>query len=193
MITSLTKLTMRQYVDLVCGDTSVLVSNAESVSEDKLQETRKRLLYEYAVMSDSAGTKIMLSEHERKQRAKAELALFKVLTNMLALAAFDDVRNILRAYGISRNLDDRQLADEVGRLLRRAKTNIARTNQKNDEDEKEPSPDEIRSRFDKQAASLMTYFKFQIDFNTIPASQFACMIDQANREIKAKMAALRKK
>jgi len=86
------------------------------------------------------------------------------------------------------------VATEVTRLLKRAKTNIKRYEQEQkDVSDKEPTPDEIRTQFDRQAASLMTYFKFQIDFDTISASQFACMVDQAHKQIKAQMAALSKK
>lgn len=55
MITSLSKLTMRQYIELVCGDMSVLKGGAEVIPPAKLGETRKRLIYEYSRLSDNAG------------------------------------------------------------------------------------------------------------------------------------------
>lgn len=194
MITSLSKLTMRQYIELVCGDVSVIKSTAEVVSQERLQETRKQLIYEYALLSDDAGSKIFLSNNASKVKAKAELTMFQCLNNALMLGAFDEVRGVLKEYGIARKMDDRQLVDEVKRLLKRAETNIKRAkSEKSAKEEKEPTPDEIRTQFDRQAASLMTYFKFQIDLDTIRASQFACMVDQAHKQIKAQMAAISKK
>ena len=194
MITSLTKLTMRQYIELVCGDVSVIKGTAEIVSQERLQEVRKQLIYEYARLSDDAGSKVFLSNNASRVKARAELTLFQCLNNALMLGAFDEVRGVLKEYGIARKMDDRQLVDEVKRLLNRVKTNIKRAQSEDSaNDDKEPTPDEIRTQFDRQAASLMTYFKFQIDLETITASQFACMVDQAHKQIKAQMAAMSKK
>mgnify|MGYP004500938915 CR=1 FL=1 len=194
MITSLSKLMMRQYIELVCGDTSVLCERHEIVAEAKLQKTRKRLIYDYARLSDDAGSKIFLKDHSSKVKAKAELTMFQCLNNALTLGAFDDVRGVLKEYGIVRTMTDEQVAAEVTRLLRRAKTNVKRyDDEKKEDDGKEPTPEEIRTQFDKQGAALMTYFKFQIDFDRMPASQFACMVDQAHKQIKAQMAAMSKK
>ena len=194
MITSLSKLAMRQYIDLVCGDMSVITETDESVPPAKLVEARKQLIFEYSRLSDDAGSKIFISNHASRVKAKAELTLFQCLNNALALGAFDDVRGVLKEYGIARQMDDEQLAAEVKRLLKRATTNIKRMNgEETAKSDKEPSPEEIRTNFDRQAASLMTYFKFQIDLDRITASQFACMVDQAHKQIKAQMAALRKK
>lgn len=194
MITSLSKLTMRQYIELVCGDMSVLKGDAEVIPPAKLGETRKRLIYEYSRLSDNAGSKIFLNDHVSRVRAKAELTMFQCLNNALLLGAFDDVRGVLKEYGISRKMDDKQLADEVNRLLKRARTNVKRSEEDSDKsNEKQPTPEEIRTHFDRQAASLMSYFKFQIDLDRISASQFACLVDQAHRQINAQMAALSKK
>lgn len=194
MITSLSRLTMRRYIELVCGDMSVLKSGAEIVSPAKLEETRKRLIYEYSRLSDDAGSKIFLNDHVSRLRAKAELTMFQCLHNALLVGAFDDVRGVLKEYGIARKMDDRQVVDEVKRLLARAKSNVKRSEDDAAKDKnQQPTPDEIRTQFDRQAASLMTYFKFQIDLDKISASQFACMIDQAHKQIKAQMAALSKK
>ena len=194
MITSLSKLTMRKYIELVCGDTSVLCDPHEIVVPEELRRIRKTLIYEYARLSDDAGSKLFVADHTTRAKAKSELVLFKCLNNMVAFGAFDDVRTVLRDYGIVRTMDDGQVVAEVTRLLKRARTNIKRyEEQKTPDDDRQDAPDEIRAQFDRQAASLMTYFKFQINYDTIPASQFACLIDQAHKQIKAQMAALNKK
>lgn len=192
MITSLSKLTMRQYIELVCGDVSVL-KGSEIVSAAELENTRKRLIYEYSCLSDDAGSKIFLNKHVARMRAKAELTMFQCLNNALLLGASDDVRNVLKEYGITRKMDDSHLVEEVKRLLYRAKTNVKRAEEESAiVGDRHPSTDEIRTQFDRQAASLMTYFKFQIDLDKITASQFACMADQAYKQIKAQIAEMSK-
>lgn len=192
MIRELSDLTMRQYVDMLCGDASVLLERREVASPKEIESVRRKLVFDYARLSDSAGMRAMLSEMERKKKAHAELLLFQVLSNLIALRGFAEARGVLRTYGIAREMDDAQTAAEVERLLRRAETEKKRAEQERGEKPKEHSPAEIRAQFDRQAASLMSYFKFQIDFNAIPASQFACLVDQAQREIKAKMAACKR-
>lgn len=193
MITSLSKLTMRKYIELVCGDTSALIEQGEVVPESKLIQLRQKLILEYAQLSDSTGSKILLAEQVDRYRATMELTFFQCLNNALITGAQDEVRALLKEYGKNTVEDGKELVMEVSRLLKRAKTNVKRyENQQASGSVKEPGADEIRTQFDRQAASLMTYFKFQIDFDTISASQFACMTDQAQKQIKAKMAAMNK-
>lgn len=134
----------------------------------------------------------MLLEYEARQRALATLTLCQVLSNLMALGATDDVRAILREHGNRREYDDKALAVEVETMLGRAKTEVKRT-ERPDRDVREPTEKEIRGSFDRQTASLMTYFKFQINLDVASASQYACMVEQANKEIKAKMAAMAKR
>lgn len=192
MITELSGLTMRQYVDLLCGETSVLLKPHEVASPQQIESVRKRLAYDFARLSDSAGTRSLLSDAEGRKRADAELVLFQVLNNLIVLGAHEDVRKVLKIYGIAREMTDQQTAAEVDRLLKKAQTEIKRHQQEQGEKPKARTASEIRLHFDRQAASLMSYFKFQINMDVMPASQFACLIDQAQKEIRAKMAAYKK-
>ncbi len=196
MITSLSKLTMRQYIELVCGDMSVLKGGAEVIPPAKLGETRKRLIYEYSRLSDNAGSKVFLNDHVLRVRAKAELTMFQCLNNALLLGAFDEVRGVLKEYGITRKMDDdNQLANEVKLTAQTGQEPISNGARKIPIRLMKSNPHRKRYAliFDRQAASLMSYFKFQIDLDRISASQFACLVDQAHRQINAQMAALSKK
>ena len=53
--------------------------------------------------------------------------------------------------------------------------------------------EKIRAQFDAQTAAIMAHFKFQIDPATIKATLYANLVARHNREIKAQMAALKKK
>ncbi len=53
--------------------------------------------------------------------------------------------------------------------------------------------EKIRGHFDAQTATMMAHFKFQIDPDTIKATLYANLVARHNREIKAQMAAMRKK
>lgn len=187
MIKSLSNLTMQQYIDMLCGNVAVLLGKGEIVSPAKLDKVRKKLIFEYARLSDNAAIAAFLTERASCIRTEVEVTMFKCLSNALALGAYEQVRRVLREYGLSRPMTDEQVVEEVSRLLNRAKSEIKRQSQNKNEAEA-PTSDQIRTQFDRQAAALMTYFKFQIDLDTIKASQFACMVSQADKQIKALLA-----
>lgn len=195
MITSLTQLTMRQYIDLVCNDTSVLNPDNEPVTDSQLDELRSELIAEFNKLSNEAATKANLVDKLALVKAKRELMLFRCLNKAILEGGVDDVRSVLKDYGISREMTNKQLSDEVVRRLKRAKTEIKRYESKKTQatQDRELTKNEIRLQFDRLAASLMTHFKVQIDFNTITASSFAYMIDQADKQIKAQLSIMNKK
>lgn len=53
--------------------------------------------------------------------------------------------------------------------------------------------DKIRAQFDALTAAIMAHFKFPIDPATIEATLYASLVARHNREIKAQMAAIKKK
>ncbi len=154
-----------------------------------------RLIYEYHALADPKGTATIVSDKEQTHKAKLSVLFFKILANLLAMGAVEEARAALIDYGLQAGAySAERIKGEVERQLKRAESlerKLAQTTPDKDEKE-EPSPKEIRRGFDKSAAFLMTYFKFQIDLNTIKPTTFAMMLDQANREIAAKLAAAKR-
>lgn len=185
---------MRQYIDLLCGDLDVLKDNPLDIrTKDEMLSASKKVVYEYSRIVDAASTRVNLNKRVSRATELLKMQFFRVCLKMMSINAFDDVRAILSDYGLrTKAMTNEQLIAEVKRQYLRCSTNIKRMASAEKTDEAEPTPDEIRVSFDQQAASLMTYFKFQIDLSTIKATTFAYMVQQANREIKARMAALNK-
>lgn len=190
---SLSQLTMADYIELLCGNDSVLLSESEKTTSQQILTAKRNIIFEYKTIADHSSIVAYLSEQESKKKTAIEILLFQLCNNLIKLNAFDEVREILIDYGINANsMSEDKLKIAVTSRLNRALSLQKRESLQENEIVKKQSPKEIRAIFDKQTACVMTYFKFQIDINSISATIFANIVNQYNREIQAKMAAIKK-
>lgn len=192
MIEKLEQLSIGQFIDLLCGDTSILTSKREIVSEAKVTNAIRNIVFEYKEIADIAGVRNYLSLMDEMIKAKISSTLFSMCNNLVALGEHDRAREVMIVYGINaKTMNDQRVAAEIKSRLERAKSTIARIEEESNSDKKEDS--DIRRMFDEQTASMMAYFKFQIDTTTMKASVYAHLVARHNWEIKAQLAAMNKK
>lgn len=182
---------MAQFIDLLCGESKALRPGF-SKKED-VEKAKTEIAFEFMSLSEPAMASGWLARETRKVKAKAEVQLFKIMSNLLAIDGYPEVRELLSAYGLRDELSDDNLRSEVKARLLRAESDCKRLLADDSAIADSRTPKQIRDCFDQQTASLMAFFKFQIDLNTINAAQFACLIAQAEREIKAQKALMSKK
>ncbi len=70
MIEKLEQLTIGQFVDLICGDPTILTSEGEDVSENMVVVAMRNIVYEYKEIADPSGVKSYLSDIEELLKAK---------------------------------------------------------------------------------------------------------------------------
>lgn len=192
MIEKLEQLSIGQFIDLLCGDTSILTSKREIVSEAKVTNAIRNIVFEYKEIADIAGVRNYLSLMDEMIKAKISSTLFSMCNNLVSLGEHDRAREVMIVYGINaKTMNDQRVAAEIKSRLERAKSTIARIEEESNSDKKEES--DIRRMFDEQTASMMAYFKFQIDTTTMKATVYAHLVARHNREIKAQLAAMNKK
>lgn len=192
MIERLEQLTVGQFVDLVCGDTSVLTSKREVANEAALIVAMRNIVFEYKEIVDKAGISSYLSTVEELVKAKMSIVVFQMCQNLVLLNEHDRAREVLVEYGINANsMNDQRVTAEIKSRLERAKSTIERIENESKNDK--PGSINIRRIFDTQTAMLMAHFKFQIDTSTMKATVYAHLVDQHNREVKAMRAAFNKK
>lgn len=193
MIEKLEELTVAQFVDLLCGDTSVLASEHEATTVAETTAAAKNIIYEYRAIADSSGAKKHISDAEEFIKAKINLTIFSMCKNLSVLGEYDCIRIILDECSIkTAGKSDERILAEVKSGLERAKSIIAEYENDNDAKTDMP-PTDIRRNFDAQTALLMTHFRFQIDTTTMKASVYAHLVARRNLEAKAQIAALRKR
>lgn len=191
MITKLEELTAAQFIDLVSGDTSVLHTRREIVSDVKMSDTIHSIVFEYRSIIDESGAKGYISRMGKLIKAKILVLIFKMCRNLVELKEYDRVKEVMTECGIKAySMSDSRLVAEVNSRLERAKREVSIHEIK---DEDTPDIADIRKSFDEQTAAMMAHFKFQIDTSTMKATLYAHLVARFNREIKAQMEALKKK
>ena len=189
MIERLEQLTISQFVDLVCGDTEVL---QVSGSADKAAIVLRNVVMGYRNIADPGGTHSYLQRVEEWIKAKIEVIVFTMCLNLAALKQIDRAREVLDAYGLSSSgWNDSRVEGAINAKLSQAQRALNDIDALNENADVER--ENIRAMFDAQTAALMAHFKFQIDPVTIKATLYANLVARHNREIKAQMAAMRKK
>lgn len=188
----LEELTIGQFVDLICGDASVLLGRHEIASPQRQAAAIRDIVFEYREFSDRAGAQSYLSNIEELIRNKVRMSIFSECLELVRIRKYETARNIMEQLGISvAKMSDERLTAEIKSQLARAKQAEARAK----ENSHGPDGDaaEIRRSFDEQTAALIAFFKFQIDTETMKATIYALLVARYNREIKAQLAAMNKK
>lgn len=184
-------LTISEFIDLVCGEVDVILSEHEIVRKDKKALITRNLIFEYKEIVDPSSAKQYLSMAEEMIKARLEMTLFTMCSNLVDLNEHERAREVMIVYGINaQNMNNQRVAAEVKSRLERAKSKVTELHEENETDT--PTSEKIRKQFDEQTAALMAYFKFQIDTTSIKATVYAHLVARHNREIKAKRAALKK-
>lgn len=184
----LNELSLAQFIELVCGDYSVLLKDGEMADNELLEKTTSELLDYYRSITDNANFKAQLMEKEERIKSKAKILVLRMCSNLVSYKSYADVRSLLELLEEDVvGLTDRDISEKVDEMLRIAVFEEHRNEfVKEKEVQIKRSPDEIRASFNAEIAFVMTYFKMNIDINTINAAVYANMIHQAEIQLKSK-------
>lgn len=190
---SLSDLTVDEFIRLIGGDASVLLSDGETASAEDMAKAARNIAFEYREIADNKGVRVYIKMASDLLKAKASATLYAMCHNLITIDRHEEVRGILQLAG-SRvgGMPADRLAAEVSSRLERAKSDIEELQKELTSGREDEVPD-IRKEFAAQTAALMAYFKFQIDTRTMPATVYANLIARQRSEIRAKMAAMKKR
>lgn len=188
----LEELTLSHFVDLVCGNTDVLLGKHEIGHANKLAVATRNIVLEYRAIADPGGTGSYFKHVEDWIKAKMNVILFTMCNNLVSLGQYGRAREVLVEYGLPAS------GWTEGRVDGTIQAKLAQSQRELDDMEAENEKviaerEKIRAQFDVQTASLMAHFKFQIDPATIKATLYANLVARHNREVKAQIAAMKKK
>lgn len=195
MITSLSRLMMDRFIDMMCGDFTAIKEPGDSNSPQEVAETVAKLIYEYEKTIDPSGYKRRLSDAIDERRRDMKLMMLRICGAMVELGDVDSAKSTLEQYGWRvKDLEGERLRQKIEAEARRFEAEIKREKEGREErtEEEQPDPDEIRANYDKETAFIMTYFKMQIKLSEISAAVYANIVAQAMEEIRLKNQAARK-
>lgn len=187
----LEQLTMSQFIDLLCGDMSVLLDKHEIVKPNKLPVITRSIIMEYRAVADPGGNSAYLMQAEDMVKAKLRVIIFTMCHNLVSFKQYGKAREVLVAYGLSASKwNDNKTDGVVKAKLEQARRELDTLNAENEKTKHQDA--NIRAGFDTLTATLMAHFKFQINTDTIKATLYANLVARYDREIKAQMAAMAK-
>ena len=180
MIESLSDITMKDFISMLCGDTGVILEKGDEISPEELREAVNELTYKYRMIVSPSSARAGLMEIEDDVKLKSRFLLTNILRTMAAMGKEDKVRVLLADIG-------RPSVKDVFATLESMRAECEYL-QKKSIDMKPGrtarSPSEIRESFDAESAYLMTFFKMQINLSEISAGVYANMVHQAEEQIK---------
>ena len=189
MKTRLSDLTLAEFIDMECGDLTVLKDRHEIVTPEKLAKTRSEISHEFQSIASPSSFKSMLIDRDRKGKMRVKALFFGVLKSLIKIEAYSDVRDLLTKYGVDcRDRDDVWIEREVMAQLNSVTFELKRMGVEVQK-EQQSTPDDIRKGYEGMIANKMS-----IDIYTIRASVFASMIHKANemaKELNAKIKSLK--
>lgn len=188
---TLEQLTLSQFIDLVCGNTDVLLDRHEIGQANKIALATRNIILEYRAIADPGGTGTYFKRIEEWIKSKINVIIFTMCNNLTQLKQYEKAREVLVEYGLSASgWSDSRIDGTIQAKLAKSQRELSILEEENEKANTEKG--KIRNQFDAQVASLMAHFKFQIDPSTIKATLYAHLVARFNREVKAQMAAMRK-
>lgn len=188
----LDQLTLTHFVDLVCGNTDVLLGKHEIENPNKLTVATRNIVLEYRAIADPGGTGSYFKHVEDWIKAKMNVIIFTMCNNLVSLKQYGRAREVLVECGLpASGWKDGRVDGTIQAKLAQSQRELEELETENEKVISER--EKIRAQFDAQTASLMAHFKFQIDPVTIKATLYANLVARHNREVKAQMAAMKRK
>lgn len=183
MIERLNQLSLAQFIELSCGDNSVLLEENENASEKEMKQLASRFILEYRTLMNPTGVKAIMAEKENALKIDARIFLLKLCKSLCILEGYEQVREALKE-SLPANLTNDRLKKSVENMLHEAEFYKKRTEDMAVADNPAINENAIRASFDSEIAFVMTYFKMQIDIHTINAAVYANIVQRANTEIR---------
>jgi len=176
--------TMSQFLDIACGDYTHI-----DADEETARQIAGSLIEAYNRAADPATARARLLEEEKLVKSDAKIKLYRILLNLIAIGAIDEVRDILNLAGQSRvsKRDNDGMKMKIEQLLRTEEGLRERLeDERRAETPADLSEDDFRASFDMQTARLMAHFKFAINHDTVTASVYANLVNMALRQQRQK-------
>lgn len=191
---SLGELTAAEFVDLLCGDTSVVTGYRALKYDVWTASVVRKILFEFKSICDIPGMRADMRRAENIARYGSEIAFYAMCKDMLQPESQGLVRTLLDEYGIrTAGMTFDRLAAEIESRMERALHEKKKIEDSmSDTEAGKTKNEETRESFAELTAALIAHFKVQIDPHTIKADVFAHLAARREREIKTLASSLKK-
>lgn len=184
MIENISEISLKNFIELLCGNYSVLQQGEECLSLD-LKKKASDLIFKYRKIVNPSGVESYLMDREEDVKIKSRLLALRMCKALLSLGDVDFVIQSMKDMGYGN-----VASEKVGSMIDRYIAECRYMQKKHDDrlkNNQNSQPKNVRESYDTEIAFIMTYFKMNIDINIISAGIYANMVRQADNEIRRKL------
>ena len=189
MKTRLDQLTLRDLIELSCGDSSVLLDNGETPSEQVKLECARKILSEYKELASPNQAKKDMIEAEELTKLRMKDKCLRICLALCTQERTDMARDVLLELDVKPNLidTDEKVQPRCKAMLADVEYEIKRIEELNEEDasKKVAKPEDARKTWYSEIAFVMSMLKMSIDPEVVNAAIYANLVHAATERSRA--------
>lgn len=189
MKTRLDQLTLRDLIELSCGDSSVLLDNGETPSEQVKLACASQILAEYKELASPNQAKKDMIEAEELTKLRMKDKCLRICLALCSQERHDMARDVLLELDVKPNLidTDEKVHPRCKAMLADVEYEIKRIEELNEEDasKKVAKPEDARKTWYSEIAFVMSMLKMSIDPEVVNAAIYANLVHAATERSRA--------
>ena len=189
MKTRLDQLTLRELIELSCGDSSVLLDNGETPSEQEKLACARQILSEYKELASPNQAKKDMIDAEELTKLRMKDKCLRICLALCSQERPDMARDVLLELDVKPNLidTDEKVQPRCKAMLADVEYEIKRIEELNEEDasKKVAKPEDARKTWYSEIAFVMSMLKMSIDPEVVNAAIYANLVHAATERSRA--------
>ena len=189
MKTRLDQLTLRELIELSCGDSSVLLDKGETPSEQVKLECARQILSEYKELASPNQAKKDMIEAEELTKLRMKDKCLRICLALCIQERTDMARDVLLELDVKPTLidNDEKVQPRCKAMLADVEYEIKRIEELNEEDasKKVANPEDARKTWYSEIAFVMSMLKMSIDPASVNAAIYANLVHAATERSRA--------
>ena len=189
MKTRLDQLTLRDLIELSCGDSSVLLDKGETPSEQVKLAFARQILSEYKELASPNQAKKDMIEAEELTKLRMKDKCLRICLALCSQERPDMARDVLLELDVKPNLidTDEKVQPRCKAMLADVEYEIKRIEELNEEDasKKVAKPEDARKTWYSEIAFVMSMLKMSIDPEVVNAAIYANLVHAATERSRA--------
>ena len=183
MKTRLDQLTLRDLIELSCGDASVLLDKGETPAESVKIACARQIMTEYKELATPAQAKMDLIDEEDMQKLQMKERCLRICLALISQQHADMAKEVLIELDVSEEFlkDDEAIKNRCQAMLDETLYEIKRQNELAEERgvKIQKTADDMRRSWYGEIAFVMSTFKMSLDPATTNAAVYANLVRQA--------------
>lgn len=187
MRTRLDQLTLSELIELSCGDYTVLCEHDELLVESEVLPRVRAIMSEYKSIASPTQARVELMDSEKMSKLQMKEKCARICMVLCESGHADKAREVLRLLYVN---DEHMKTDEAviaqcRAILGEVEYESKRLDERKAKEDKSTTPQQVRSNWYAEIASVMSVFRMNIDPEHTNAAIYANLVHQAVERSKA--------